>query len=176
MFIDKFLQREVFETASIKNALQKNAISGAIIDCWEGEPELDLELLKACFYGTPHIAGYSKDGKANGTKMSVQAISRFFKLGMDDWQPSGVELPKNPVIEIDGDQRREYSILAEAVLSTYDIEADDESLREAPETFEKLRGDYPVRREFDSYTIKTKNTENKTIEKLKKLGFTILPQ
>jgi erythronate-4-phosphate dehydrogenase len=87
-----------------------------------------------------------------------------------------VELPKKTTIEIDGTQRREYSILAEAVLSTYDIEIDDEALRKNPQLFEKLRGDYPVRREFDSYTIVAKNIENETLNKLKRLGFSIKPQ
>jgi erythronate-4-phosphate dehydrogenase len=167
---------EVFDSESIKNALKTNKISGFIADCWENEPEIDLELLQMAGYGTPHIAGYSKDGKANGTQMSVQAISRFFNLGIDNWEPENVELPEKTTIEIDGNQRREYSILAEAVLSTYDIENDDEALRENPHLFEKLRGDYPVRREFDSYTIKTKNIENETLEKLIKMGFSIKPQ
>jgi erythronate-4-phosphate dehydrogenase len=167
---------EVFDSASIKNALQTEVISGFIADCWENEPDIDLKLLKLADYGTPHIAGYSKDGKANGTKMSVQAISRFFNLGIDNWEPENVELPEKTTIEIDGNQRREYSILAEAILSTYDIETDDEALRENPQLFEKLRGDYPVRREFDSYTISAKNIENETLEKLKKLGFSLKPQ
>ncbi|MCG6187610.1 4-phosphoerythronate dehydrogenase PdxB [Maribellus maritimus] len=165
---------EVFETESVYNALEANDISGVILDCWENEPEIDLELLNLADYGTPHIAGYSKDGKANGTKMSVQAVSRYFNLGIDDWEPEGVELPQNTFIEIDGNQRREYSILAEAVLSTYDIENDDESLRETPHLFEKQRGDYPVRREFDSFTVKAKNIKKDTLEKLKKLGFKII--
>ena len=164
---------EVFETDAVYNALEANDISGLIIDCWENEPEIDLELLNLVDYGTPHIAGYSKDGKANGTKMSVQSVSRFFNLGIDNWQPENVDLPKSTIIEIDGNQRREYTILAEAVLSTYDIETDDEILRESPHLFEKLRGDYPVRREFDTYTVKVKNVEMKTIEKLRKLGFKI---
>jgi erythronate-4-phosphate dehydrogenase len=126
-------------------------------------------------FGTPHIAGYSKDGKANGTKMSVQAVSRFFNLGLDNWQPSEVELPENPVIKIDGNQRREYSVLAEAVLSTYQIENDFEALKEITTDFEKLRGDYPVRREFDSFTIEAENIEKGILEKLKKLGFYIKP-
>lgn len=167
---------EVCDSEAIYNALEAGDISGFIADCWENEPEIDLELLNQTEFGTPHIAGYSKDGKANGTKMSVQAISRFFNLGIDDWQPSEVELPENTVIEIDGDQRREYSILAEAVLSTYDIENDDETLKDSPHMFEQLRGDYPIRREFDSYTIKTKNVENVTLTKLKQLGFNIQPQ
>lgn len=164
---------EVFDTKATKKALQTRAISGFIADCWENEPDIDLELLEMADYGTPHIAGYSKDGKANGTKMSVQAISRFFNLGIDNWEPENVELPEKTTIEIDGNQRREYSILAEAILSTYDIENDDEALRENPQLFEKLRGDYPVRREFDSYTIKMKNMKETMKLKLLKLGFFI---
>jgi erythronate-4-phosphate dehydrogenase len=165
---------EVFETKAVKQARKSGLISGLIIDCWENEPDLDLELLGMVDYGTPHIAGYSKDGKANGTKMSVRAVSRFFNLGLNDWQPPGVEPPENPVFEIDGNQRREYSILAEAILSTYNIETDDEALRKNPKDFEKQRGDYPVRREFDSFTINAKNIQKEIIIKLEKLGFKIL--
>jgi erythronate-4-phosphate dehydrogenase len=84
-----------------------------------------------------------------------------------------LELPENTVIEINGNQRREYSILAEAILSTYDIETDDEALRNAPHLFEQLRGDYPLRREFDSYTIKARNVEEETLSKLRKMGFKV---
>ncbi len=59
-------------------------------------------------------------------------------------------------------------------MSTYDIENDNDELKNSPGLFEKLRGDYPVRREFDSYCIKAKNIESKTLEKLKALGFAIL--
>jgi erythronate-4-phosphate dehydrogenase len=167
---------EVFDTEAIKIGLKSGAVSGFIADCWENEPDIDLELLKMADYGTPHIAGYSKDGKANGTKMSVQAISRFFNLGIDNSEPENVELPEKTVIEIDGNQLRKYSIIAEAVLSTYNIETDDDALRENTHLFEKLRGDYPVRREFDSYTIKTKNVKKGTLKKLEKFGFRIKPQ
>ena len=164
---------EVINSEAIYDAVEAQDVRGYIADCWENEPEINLELLNQTEYGTPHIAGYSKDGKANGTKMSVQAISRFFNLGIDDWEPKNVEPPKNPVIEIDGNQRREYSILAEAVLSTYDIETDDDALKESPHLFEKLRGDYPVRREFNSHTVKVKNVAEKTVEKLQLLGFRV---
>jgi erythronate-4-phosphate dehydrogenase len=164
---------EVTETNAIKNALRQGIISGYIADCWENEPTIDLELLNLANYGTPHIAGYSKDGKANGTLMCVRAISSFFNLGIDNWKPENIELPENTVIEIDGNQRRKYSILAEAILSTYDIETDDEALRNAPHLFEQLRGDYPLRREFDSYTIKARNVEEETLSKLRKMGFNV---
>ena len=54
------------------------------------------------------------------------------------------------------------------------IEIDDDNLKDSPHLFEQLRGDYPVRREFDSYTIKAKNIERGTLDKLKKLGFKII--
>lgn len=164
---------EVFDSKAVYEALKKDKISGFIADCWENEPDIDLELLNLADYGTPHIAGYSKDGKANGTKMSVQAVSRFFNLGINDWEPDNVERPEKTIIEIDGNQRREYSLLAEAVLSTYDIESDDEALRETPHLFEKLRGDYPVRREFGTYTVKIRNVKEETVERLKRMGFRI---
>lgn len=165
---------EVVDSEAVYDALEANDINGFIADCWEAEPNINLDLLNLTEYGTSHIAGYSKDGKANGTMMSVQAVSRFFNLGINNWKPSGVELPESTIIKIDGNQRREYSILAEAVLSTYDIENDDEALRSTPHLFEKLRGDYPVRREFDSYTVKAKNVTKETIRKLRQLGFHVL--
>ena len=164
---------EVFNSEAVYDASEAGQISGMVIDCWENEPEIDLELLNLADYGTPHIAGYSKDGKANGTKMSIQAISKFFGLGIDSWEPQGVDTPKVTTIKIDGSQRREEAILAEAILSTYDIENDDDNLRESPHMFEKLRGDYPVRREFDTYTIVASNIPASTIEKLKLIGFKV---
>ena len=162
---------EVFESKAVHAAKLSGALSGVIIDCWENEPELDLNLLKLADYGTSHIAGYSKDGKAKGTTMSVRAISRFFGLGIDDWEPSGVEPPANPVIELNGSQQNAEMILADAILSTYEIERDDRALRDNPQLFEQLRGDYPVRREFGSYSVSATNVEAEVMEKLLKLGF-----
>jgi erythronate-4-phosphate dehydrogenase len=162
---------EVFDTEAVLKARQKNDISGMVIDCWENEPDINLALLERVDFGTSHIAGYSRDGKANGTKTSVQAISRFFKLGINDWEPRDVAAPGHPVIDLDGTHRTQQAILADAVLATYQIENDDEALRSGAHLFEQLRGDYPARREFDSYSIRANNVEINTIEKLKKLGF-----
>ena len=162
---------EVFDTTAVYSAKRSGVLSGLIIDCWENEPELDLDFLERVDFGTSHIAGYSKDGKAKGTKTSVRAISRFFGLGIDGWEPIGVEAPSKPVIELDGSGKREDQILAEAILSTYAFENDDRALRDTPHLFEQLRGDYPVRREFDSYSIRATNVESEVMEKLKVLGF-----
>jgi erythronate-4-phosphate dehydrogenase len=163
---------EVFDSGAVKNALDSGSISGLIIDCWENEPEIDLELLEKADLGTPHIAGYSRDGKAVGTMMCIRALSRFFKLGIDDWQPTGIELPEQTLIQLDGHKKDEESVLAEAVLATYDILADDKRLRAAAAgSFERLRGEYPVRREFHNYRVEAKNVNKRTLSALKRLGF-----
>lgn len=164
---------EVTETAATKTAIEKGQISGLVIDCWEKEPNVDLELLQQVDLATPHIAGYSKDGKANGTTMSVQAISRFFNLGIDNWQPTGVDLPEETTIPLDGSGLSEEEIIKKAILFTYDIREDDRTLREHPETFEKQRGDYPVRREYPVFSILATNISQDILTKLNKLGFQI---
>jgi len=162
---------EVFDTEAVYRAAEAKFLSGLVIDCWENEPGINLDLLSHVDFGTSHIAGYSRDGKANGTTRSVRAISKFFGLGIDEWEPPDIELPENPVIELDVNNQSEESILADAVLSTYKIAADDKALRDIPHLFEQLRGNYPLRREFNSYSIRAVNVDPKIIEKLKKLGF-----
>jgi erythronate-4-phosphate dehydrogenase len=164
---------EITDTPAIKAGLKSGKILAAIIDCWENEPDLDKELLSMTFISTPHIAGYSKDGKANGTSMCVQAISRKFGLGIDNWQCPSVELPETTVIELDGTGKSEQETIAEAVWATYPIWNDSELLKQSPGTFEKQRGDYPIRREFPVYTIHPKNIETTLLNKLGQLGFQI---
>lgn len=162
---------EVLDTPAAKKALKEGHIAGLVIDCWENEPYIDLELMEMTDLSTPHIAGYSKDGKANGTSQSIQAISRFFGLGIDHWQPQQVELPTQTIIELDGQVLTSEEIVAKAVLATYDIRTDDAALRANPEAFERLRGDYPLRREYPVYTIRAQNVGDQTLKLLKDIGF-----
>ena len=164
---------EVVETKAVKAALKNGQISAFVCDCWENEPDLDLELLAMTEIATPHIAGYSKDGKATGTEMSVHAISQYFKLGLENWHPSGVELPNEPVFELDGSGLSEQQIISTALLHTYDIRNDDADFRKDPSKFEQLRGDYPTRREFPAFTIVPKNIGAETLEVLREIGFKI---
>lgn len=164
---------EVVDTLDVKAALKNNQISGFVCDCWENEPDMDLELLALTEIATPHIAGYSKDGKATGTQMSVEAINNFFKLGLNNWQPSGVEAPANATIELDGSGMTQQETISKAILATYDIRNDDQTFRKNTEKFEQLRGDYPVRREFQAFAIVPKNISEETLEILKKLGFNV---
>ena len=133
---------EVIETNALLNALEDGLISDAIIDVWENEPDINLTLLNRVFLGTPHIAGYSADGKANATRMSLDALCRFFHIKAD--YRIAPPQPRNPIITAGN--------LAEAYLQMYDPRRDSEALKTHPEQFEKLRGDYPLRREKDAYT------------------------
>lgn len=132
---------EVIETNALLNALENNLISDAIIDVWENEPDINLTLLNKALLGTPHIAGYSADGKANATRMSLDALCRFFHLKAD-YRITPPE-PDSPVIHA--------ATPTDAYLQMYDPRRDSEALKAHPELFETLRGDYPLRREKEAY-------------------------
>jgi len=170
---------EVMDTKAAIEAVRQERLTGLVVDCWEFEPNPDPTLLSLVDLATPHIAGYSKDGKANGTSMSVQALSRFFNLGIDDWTATGVEVPEQTTLSLvgssaDGTLLNNQELLAQAILSTYDIRKDDNDFRKEPHRFEALRGDYPLRREFPVYTIEATKLPAAVIEQLKQLGFTVL--
>jgi erythronate-4-phosphate dehydrogenase len=165
---------EVTDTAALKNVLESSKMGGAVIDVWENEPDIDINLLSKVFLGTPHIAGYSTDGKANGTAMVVNSLSSFFNLPLENWYPDNVPQPPIPEIVIDGTGRTEEDIIMEAVLNTYNIKADDHKFRLSPSDFEKLRGDYPLRREFSSYSVNLTNSSEDTRAALGKMGFNII--
>jgi erythronate-4-phosphate dehydrogenase len=164
---------EVTDTNALKKVLKSDRLSGAAIDVWENEPDIDLELMKQSFITTPHIAGYSADGKANGTSMIVNSLARYFKLPSENWYPANVPIPASPYISIYCNSKTDEEIIREAVMNTYNIEEDNARLRLSPNDFEKLRGDYPLRREFTSYTVDLKDGTEKVRQILDELGFSI---
>jgi erythronate-4-phosphate dehydrogenase len=166
---------EVIKTSALKNAINNGKISKTVLDVWENEPKIDLELLELVDFGTPHIAGYSLEGKANGTSVCVNAVNEFFKLGLKrNWYPKEIPFPEiGNSIEIECKNKTDQYIIKEAVLRAYNILEDDERLRKSPDTFEKQRGDYPIRREFNNYTVKLRNCESRVNEQLAVLGFNI---
>ncbi len=93
--------------------------------------------LEAITLATPHIAGYSLDGKANGTTMSVRAISRFFGLGLDLWFPANIPAPELPEILCDASENTLRELFWEIYSQTYDMSSDDQRFRSAPD---HLRG------------------------------------
>jgi len=164
---------EVMDTPALKSAIMCHKLAGAVIDVWENEPDIDLELMDLSLIATPHIAGYSADGKANGTAMTVNSLCRYFRLPLTNWYPDNVPPPAEPFISIDCLNKNDEAIIREAVFHTYDILEDDSSLRNAPADFEKLRGGYHIRREFPSYRIKLLNGSEKIAKTLKEIGFLV---
>lgn len=162
---------EVVETKALTKVLTEGKISSAILDVWENEPKIDLQLMEKALIATPHIAGYSADGKANGTAMVVQALSRQFNLPLHDWFPANIPKPVSPDIFLDGQGKTTETILTEILSCTYDIHADDRSLRSSTSTFEQQRSNYPLRREFPSYTVHVKNTDPASVQIISNLGF-----
>lgn len=162
---------EIVDTAALKPALRKKKLGACVVDVWEDEPDIDLELLDLVDIGTPHIAGYSAEGKANGTAMSVQALSRFFGLQVDSWYPESVPPPTNTMIEVDCSSLDLQDVMREVVRHTYDIVADDLRLRTSPKTFEKQRAEYPLRREFPVYTVNLRNAGDSVQSLVREFGF-----
>ena len=75
---------EVVDNNALKKALSEKSISEAVLDVWENEPNIDIDLMNATILSTPHIAGYSADGKAKGTSMIVRSLSEYFDLPLKD--------------------------------------------------------------------------------------------
>lgn len=123
----------VVDEQALHRALDNGTVSQAIIDTWEGEPAIDRALLNKVYIGTPHIAGYSADGKANATNMSVQALCRHFGIKT----PEPIVPPSLPA----------SFVYTGNPLQLYNPHDDSLRLKSNPDAFEHLRGDYPLRRE-----------------------------
>lgn len=129
-----------------------------ILDVWENEPEINKELLKYSEIGTAHIAGYSYEGKVNGTRMIFDALCKFL-VEEKNWNPV---LPwiENLVRRLPSPGSIEDK-LNHLFKSIYDIDNDDAGLRKilksshknTDQHFDALRKEYPVRREFNNYTV-----------------------
>lgn len=164
---------EVVDNLALLNYLNSGKTKDAILDVWENEPLINLNLLDKAAIATPHIAGYSFEGKANGTTMAVQAISKFFDLPLTDWSPEELEKEKEEII-LDAKDNSFQSLCSEAISKIYSIEKDDAVLREHPDKFEAHRGNYPIRHEPGYYLIKLINGSDEISRRLKEIGFEVV--
>lgn len=166
---------EVVDNNALKAALAGKRICAAALDVWENEPHIDNQLLKLLYCATPHIAGYSVDGKATGTTMCVQALGRHFDLPCRNWEVCEVPQSVQPdVFTIDTTGKKPQDVLAEAILYTYNIKNDDAMLRADVTQFEALRSHYPVRREFPAFSVRLENDDSgRSTVFLREAGFNI---
>jgi erythronate-4-phosphate dehydrogenase len=152
----------VMSNSALLNALDVNNINGsergdgilraAVIDTWNSEPSISIDLLQAAAVATPHIAGYSYEGKVNGTTVVVRKVAEYLNIpelkkytvgSIKDMQ--GVKTERTPHINFAGLSQGE---IAEKLLRIFPIWDLDSKLRYHPENFEKLRSNYEYRREF----------------------------
>lgn len=111
-----------------------------VLDVWEHEPELDPGLLAGALLATPHIAGYSLQGKANATALAVAALSRHFHLPLEGWYP--------PEVTPSAARPISWQELCRTIPQAYDIEAESRRLKQDPSRFEALRDAYDYRTEY----------------------------
>ena len=113
---------------------------GWALDVWEHEPHLDPALLENALLATPHIAGYSEQGKANATAMSVASLARRFGLPLEGWYPPQAAPARRRPIS--------WQELCRTIGGAYDIASESRSLKERPGDFESMRDHYAYRREY----------------------------
>lgn len=168
----------VTDNAALLATLQARPDLTAVLDVWEGEPEIDLSLLGRVALGTPHIAGYSLDGKLRGTAMIYQAACDFLDMPAS-WNVQDVLPPATPVdVRAESDTE---ALARAAVLGCYDVRDDDERLRrlaglaveEQSAYFDRLRREYPVRREFATTPLRQVSMTNEQRQLLTCLGFVL---
>ena len=170
---------KVVDEVELLAALCTGELGAAVLDVWGTEPEINPELLKLVDIGTPHIAGYSLDGKAAGTGMIYEAACAFLGIAPEIDVRSLLPEPDVPELTVRPHSERD-EMLREAVFSVYDVREDDARLRDMLDAeisqkgayFDALRRDYPARREFYNTALKFKNCSELTRQTLLELGFT----
>lgn len=152
----------------------KNGFSGQVaLDVWEAEPRVDTELLAYVALATPHIAGYSQEGKRNGSEMVYRAFMAY--LGEQVANESGSFKEAYVALEAHS--------LNEAILGSYDVALDDRRMRDeinaaqasgdmeaVVQAFDRLRRDYQVRRECSFYAV---SNQLKALRDYRSLGFAV---
>lgn len=135
---------EVVCEDALKAAIPK--LGPVIIDTWNHEPDIDLDLMDKVAIATPHIAGYSYQGKQNGTAAAVRAVAHYFGITeLYEFFPK-TDLPENEAVKLDLKDLNQGEI-ASVLQYNYPIFTDDFMLRLNPENFDKLRSEYNYRRE-----------------------------
>ncbi len=170
---------EVVDTEVLLDAIIHERIGPTVIDVWEHEPHISWDLFQAVTLGTPHIAGHSLDGKANGTFMIYEALCRY--LGVKPtWNPTrSLPEPEIPSIALDSLRGGEEEQIGNIVARVYDINKDYDRMAKLlesesenrPSLFDELRKYYPVRREFHSTHLKLSEKQVHLVEALRTLGF-----
>lgn len=164
-----------------ENALQDmatDALGGLVLDVWDNEPNINTDLLNSADIGTPHIAGYSYEGKVRGIGMVHDAACAFF-FKERQWQEHAILSTFNGgTIDLAKSKNKVY----DAVMQACPILADDEELRNMMKLtkvkkisyFDELRKKYRNRFEFTHFSVKADHAQPREKNMLGALGFTLI--
>lgn len=166
----------VIDNAAMLQCLAQNPGFTAVLDVWENEPDIRTDLLEKVDLGSPHIAGYSHDGKLAGTRMIRDALNRALELPEIVQQDGDAEVKQRVVTEQSG-----FAAIRELLLKIYDPREDDRRLRDAAlaateggepmaKSFDMLRKHYPQRLEFSHYQVQAPQLDAETLQQLAILG------
>lgn len=152
VFINASRGEVVSDKALIDNAGKFSAI---VVDVWNSEPHINPQLLEIADIATPHIAGYSYEGKLNGTSMAVRSVAEYAQIPQLKHFVAAPESPNTNLLDFKGLNKEQIN---EQLLGIFPIFEDDYNLRSNPSDFEYLRSNYKYRREF--YVNSTTKTTN----------------
>lgn len=172
----------VIDNQALLEVLNARKDLRVVLDVWEPEPDISLELLNKVLLGSPHIAGYSYDGKLNGTEIVYQALCKHFDTPPKASLAALVPLLTNNQLRVDDENKTIFEIAQSLIEQVYDITADDTRLRETArsalageikfgEGFDSLRKYYPKRREFHNYQVHLESVSDADKQWLQVLGF-----
>lgn len=166
----------VVDNRALGELLQRRDDLQVVLDVWESEPAVDRGLFRQVQLGTPHIAGHSYDGKVRGTEMIYRAACDFLGL------PATIRFDEldrfKPEQPLRLHNRDLAPALHEAMLAVYDPREDHRRFAEALESdepaalvFDRLRKNYPMRREFSRYRVELEQDQQHLLAPLQALGF-----
>lgn len=175
----------VIDNQALLDVLNERDDLNVVLDVWEPEPDISLELLDKVLLGSPHIAGYSYDGKLNGTEMVYQALCQHIDKKPEASLAQLVPPLENNLLAIDKalvQSADSFQIAQALIKQVYDIAADDARLRDLAqqarrgeenfaEGFDGLRKHYPKRREFHNYRVALTGLSDADKQWLQVLGF-----
>ena len=167
----------VIDNSALLQLMEEQRPFTAVLDVWEGEPDINVQLLDRVDLGSPHIAGYSHDGKLAGTRMIREALDRALNLAppADDEESGSQEAGGQP--QVIRTESSGFAAVRDLLLQMYDPRQDDQRLRAAAvdempmaQAFDLLRKQYPQRLEFSHYRVDAPQLDADTLKQLAILG------
>lgn len=175
----------VVDNRALLQQLKRERRFSTVLDVWENEPEINTELLQRVDLATPHIAGYSDDGKLAGTRQIREGLSAVMDLALPAVAPEASGdtatlriVPGSLMNSCEADPGTgQGGAMADLLLQIYDPRVDDRCLREAAfgtepmaQAFDRLRREYPKRLEFCHYTGPAEALSEEELQQLAVLG------